>query len=408
MKKLSSTSKILVSLILGIVFGLLCSNFVSQNINEAIAKWALGPLGDMFLRAIKMVVVPLVFFSLVVGTASIGDIKKLGRIGGKTIAFYLVTTAFAVSFALIIANILKPGIGVTALKTTAELNTATAPFIMDVFTNMIPTNPIQAMVEGNMLQVIFFAMVFGVAITLIGEKASPIVKLSEQINNILLKIISLVMMFAPIGVFALISKVIISQGTSILLSLFKYVAVVVFALAMHTFVTYGTLLKLLAKMSPIAFFKKFWPVMLVGFSTSSSNATIPVNMDTCNNKLGVSEKVSSFTIPLGATINMDGTAIMQGVAAIFIAQVFGMNLSIQQQLMVILIATLSSIGTAGVPSAGVVMLTMVLQQVGLPLEGAALVLSVDRIVDMFRTTTNITGDAVCTVIVAKSENEIKY
>lgn len=407
MKKISSTWKILIALVFGVVFGLICSSFVSKGINDLIIKWALGPLGDMFLRAIKMVVVPLVFFSLVVGTASIGDIKKLGRIGGKTVGFYLITTACAVTLALIMANILNPGMGVKVIETATEVKEATAPFIMDIFVNMIPTNPIQAMVEGNMLQIIFFAMICGIAITIIGEKANPVVKLSGQINDILLKIITIVMKAAPIGVFALISKVIISQGTGVLLSLFKYVAVVVVVLFIHTFVVYGGALKVLGKTSPIKFFKEFWPVMLVGFSTSSSNATIPVNMETCNEKLGVSEKVSSFTIPLGATINMDGTAIMQGVAAIFIAQVFGLNLSIQQQLMVVLISTLSSIGTAGVPSAGVVMLTMVLQQVGLPLEGAALVLSVDRIVDMFRTATNITGDAVCTVIVANSEKEIK-
>lgn len=406
-KKISSTGKILVALILGVIFGVIFSKFVPKHINDVVIKWIIGPLGDMFLRAIKMVVVPLVLFSLIVGTASIGDIKKLGRIGGKTVGFYLLTTAFAVTLALIIANFLKPGIGVNVAHTAAkQVNTASAPFIMDIFTNMIPTNPVQAMVEGNMLQIIFFAIVSGIASTFIGEKAKPVVMLCEQVNNILLKIITLVMMTAPIGVFALIAKVIMSQGTGVLLSLMKYVLVVVVGLAIHTFVVYGGALKILGGVNPIKFFKKFWPVMLVGFSTSSSNATIPINMETCNEKLGVSERVSSFTIPLGATINMDGTAIMQGVAAIFIAQVFGVHLTFQQQLMIVLISTLSSVGTAGVPSAGVVMLTMVLQQIGLPMEGVALVLSVDRIVDMFRTTTNITGDAICTIIVANSEKEL--
>ena len=406
-KKISSTGKILVALVLGVIFGVIFSKFVPKHINDVVIKWIIGPLGDMFLRAIKMVVVPLVLFSLIVGTASIGDIKKLGRIGGKTVGFYLLTTAFAVTLALIIANFLKPGIGVNVAHTAAkQVNAASAPFIMDIFTNMIPTNPIQAMVEGNMLQIIFFAIVSGIAITFIGEKAKPVVMLCEQVNNILLKIITLVMMTAPIGVFALIAKVIMSQGTGVLLSLMKYVLVVVVGLSIHTFIIYGGALKILGGVNPIKFFKKFWPVMLVGFSTSSSNATIPINMETCNEKLGVSERVSSFTIPLGATINMDGTAIMQGVAAIFIAQVFGVHLTFQQQLMIVLISTLSSVGTAGVPSAGVVMLTMVLQQIGLPMEGVALVLSVDRIVDMFRTTTNITGDAICTIIVANSEKEL--
>ncbi|WP_142414088.1 dicarboxylate/amino acid:cation symporter [Hathewaya massiliensis] len=406
-QKKSLTGKILISLFLGIIFGILFNKFLPKHINEVTIKWVLSPLGTMFLRSIKMVVVPLVLFSLTVGTASIGDIKKLGRIGGKTISFYLITTAFAVSLALAISNLLNPGTGVsTASKVAANVKAAESPFIMDIFTNMIPTNPIEAMVNGNMLQIIVFAIIFGIAITLIGERAKPVVTLFEEINNILLKIISIVILGAPIGVFALISQVIMSQGTSVLFSLIKYVLVVVFVLFIHTFVIYGGALKVLGKVNPITFFKKFWPVMLMGFSTSSSNATIPLNMKTCNEKIGVSENVSSFTIPLGATVNMDGTAIMQGVAAIFIAQVFGYNLTFHQQIMIVLTSTLSSIGTAGVPSAGVVMLTMVFQQIGLPMEGIALVLSVDRIVDMFRTATNITGDAVCTVIVANSEKEL--
>lgn len=406
-EKKSLTSKILIALFLGIIFGILFNKFLPKHINEITIKWVLTPLGSMFLRAIKMVVVPLVLFSLIVGTASIGDIKKLGRIGGKTISFYLITTAFAVSLALFIANLLKPGIGLSVVpKVAANVKATESPFVMDIFTNMIPTNPIEAMVNGNMLQIIFFAIIFGIAITLIGERAKPVVALCEEINNILLKIISIVMLSAPIGVFALIAQVIISQGTTVLISLIKYIVVVVFALVMHTFIVYGGALKVLGKVNPITFFKKFWPVMLMGLSTSSSNATIPVNMETCNENIGVSENISSFTIPLGATINMDGTAIMQGVAAIFIAQIFGCNLSFNQQIMIVLTSTLSSIGTAGVPSAGVVMLTMVFQQIGLPMEGIALILSVDRIVDMFRTATNITGDAVCTVIVANSENEL--
>ncbi|CAM2961981.1 dicarboxylate/amino acid:cation symporter [Hathewaya histolytica] len=406
-KKISLTSKIFIALVLGILFGIVFNKFLPKDINAVTIKWILGPLGNMFLRAIKMVVVPLVLFSLIVGISGIGDIKKLGRIGGKTVVFYLLTTAFAVSLALVVANVLKPGIGMNNIaKTVSSVKTAEAPFIMDMFTNMIPTNPIESMVKGDMLQIIFFAIIFGVAITSIGDKAKPVIELCDQINTILLKVITIVMQFAPLGVFALISQVIMNQGTSVLFSLIKYILVVVIGLVIHTFIVYAGALKLLGKVSPITFFRKFWPVMLMGFSTSSSNATIPLNMETCNEKMGVSNKVSSFTIPLGATINMDGTAIMQGVAAIFIAQVFKVDLSFQQQLIIILTSTLSSIGTAGVPSAGIVMLTMVLQQVGLPMEGIALVLSADRIVDMFRTAANITGDAVCTVIVAGSEKEL--
>jgi Na+/H+-dicarboxylate symporter len=404
--KLSITYKILGALVLGILFGIIFNLFGPKPFNDALIKWVLDPLGNIFLRAIKMVVVPLVLFSLIVGTASIGDVKKLGRIGVKTLGFYLTTTALAVTIALVIANILKPGVGVDVTSTAQAVEAAKPPFILDIFTNMIPTNPIESLVKGDMLQIIAFAIIFGIALTLIGERAKPVIELCDQINNAFLKIITLVMLFAPIGVFALMSKVIITLGIPVILSLFKYVLIVLFGLFLHTTLVYSTALRVLGKVKPAIFFKKFWHVMVFALTTSSSNATIPVNLEACNKKLGASEKVSSFTIPLGATVNMDGTAIMQGVAAMFIAQFFGVDLDLQKQLMIILTATLASIGTAGVPGAGIVMLTMVLQQVGLPLEGVALVLSVDRIVDMFRTVVNITGDAICTLIVAKSEGEL--
>ncbi|MCY6354731.1 dicarboxylate/amino acid:cation symporter [Clostridium sp. ZS2-4] len=405
--KMKLTSKILLALILGIGFGIISNLFFPTNANELIGKWILEPVGAAFLRAIKMIVVPLVLCSLIAGVASMGDIKKVGRIGGKIVVYYMMTTAFAISIALIISNILKPGnTGINNLGNAAKITTKEAPFIMDIFVNMIPVNPIKSMVEGDMLQIIFFAILFGLGVTIIGKKAEPLLNVINQANEVFLKIIGLVMLTAPYGVFALISKVIMFQGIDILEKLFQYIGVVIFVLIVQTVIVYGIALKVLGKVNPINFYKKFWPVMVVAFSTSSSNATIPVNLETCEEKLGIPEIISSFTIPLGATINMDGTAVMQGVAAIFIANVYGMNLSLQNQLMVILTATLASIGTAGVPSAGVVMLTMVLQQVGLPIEGAALVLSVDRIVDMFRTTANITGDAVGTLIVANSENEL--
>jgi Na+/H+-dicarboxylate symporter len=404
--KLSITYKILGALVLGILFGIIFNLFGPKAFNDGIIKWVLDPLGNVFLRAIKMVVVPLVLFSLIVGTASIGDVKKLGRIGVKTLSFYLTTTALAVTIALIIANIFKPGIGVDVASSAQAVEAAKPPFILDIFTNMVPTNPVESLVKGDMLQIIVFAIIFGIALTLIGEKAKPVIEICDQINNAFLKIITLVMLFAPIGVFALMSKVIITLGIPVILSLFKYVLIVLVGLFLHTTLVYSSALRIFGKVKPAIFFKKFWSVMVFALSTSSSNATIPVNLDACNNRLGTSEKVSSFTIPLGATVNMDGTAIMQGVAAMFIAQFFGVELDLQKQIMIILTATLASIGTAGVPGAGIVMLTMVLQQVGLPLEGVALVLSVDRIVDMFRTVVNITGDAICTVIVARSEGEL--
>ena len=404
-KKMSLANKVLIVLITGIVFGLISHAFFPVQFNDFFVKWILGPVGNVFLRGIKMIVVPLVLCSLISGAASIGDIKKLGRVGGKILIYYVLTTALAVTIALIFANIINPGLGLSMALPT-EYKAAESPFIMDVFTNMIPTNPIESLVKGEMLQIIVFAILFGVSITLIGEPAKPLLKVINSANDVMIKIIGIVMLTAPYGVFALISKVMIAQGLDVLLPLIKYVFTILFVLLIQILLVYGAALKILGKVNPIKFYKKFWTVMVVAFSTSSSNATIPVNLDTCQKKLGVHEAISSFTIPLGATVNMDGTAIMQGVGAIFIAQVFGVDLNFTQQLLIILTATLASIGTAGVPGAGIVMLAMVLQQVGIPLEGIAIILSVDRIVDMCRTVVNITGDAVGTVIVSNSEKEL--
>ncbi|KAJ48961.1 Na+/H+-dicarboxylate symporter [Clostridium tetanomorphum] len=404
-KKTSITTKILFALIIGIIFGLVANITFPQEVNSNLSKFVLEPVGNIFLRGIKMLVVPLVLFSLICGAASVGDIKKLGRVGGKIFTYYMFTTAFAITIALFLANLLKPGVGIQLPAATA-VKAAKAPFIMDIFVNMVPTNPIEAMVKGDMLQIIVFAILFGVAMTLIGDPVKPLLNIMNQANSVLLRMIGIIMVIAPYGVFALISNVVMSQGLKVLIPLLKYFFVCLFVMVLHVLFVYGGALKVIGKLNPITFFKKFWPVMVVALSTSSSNATIPVNLETCESKLGVSKTVSSFTIPLGATINMDGTAIMQGVAAIFISQIYGVNLSLQQQIMIILISTLASIGTAGVPSAGVVMLSMVLQQVGLPLEGVALVLSIDRLVDMARTTVNITGDAIGTLIVANSEGEL--
>lgn len=406
-RKISLAAKIVIALVAGVMFGIIANLFFSTGINEGISKWILSPLGDMFLRAIKMLVVPLVLCSLICGVASIGDIKKLGRVGVKTIIYYVFTTALAISLAMAVANVIKPGVGTNlSIQTAEKVETATPPFIMDMFVNMIPTNPIEAMVKGDMLQIIIFAILFGICITLIGKKGEPLLDMISQINEVLLKMITVIMLIAPIGVFALISKVIMFQGIGALLPLLKYFMTVVLSLILQTLIVYGAALKLLGRVNPVKFFKKFWPVMLVAFSTSSSNATIPVSLETCEEKLGASRSVASFTIPLGATINMDGTAIMQGVATIFISQLVGVNLTIHEMLMVVLTATLASIGTAGVPGAGIVMLSMVLQQVGLPVEGIALILSVDRLLDMLRTAVNVTGDAVATIIMSNSEKEL--
>lgn len=403
--KMSLTKKIFIALILGIAYGIISNIFFSEELNNQISKWVLSPVGNIFFNFIKMIVVPLVLFSLICGAASIGDVKKLGRVGGKIILFYLLTTAFAVILGLLFANILHPGAGIP-LPTSNEFKAAEAPFIMDIFVNMVPSNPFDSLVKGNMLQIIVFAIFTGVTMTLIGEPVKPLLEICKQANDIFLKIIGIVMNLAPYGVFALIAKVISLQGVDVLKQLIKFVGVCYLVYILHALITYAGSLKVLGKVNPWIFFKKFWEVMVFAFSTSSSNATIPLNLKTCEEKLGIPRSISSFTIPLGATINMDGTAIMQGVAAVFIAEVFGINLSFQAQLMVILSATLASIGTAGVPGAGTIMLSMVLQQVNLPMEGIALVLAVDRILDMGRTTINITGDAIGTVIVANSEKEL--
>lgn len=406
MKKISLTSQILLALILGILFGIIANAFLPGNFNNEVSKWILVPLGKMFINAIKMLVVPLVLCSLITGAASIGDIRKLGRVGGKIFAFYLMTTALAVTLALFVANLADPGIGTSLAAVGKEFKAVQAPFIMDMFVNMIPTNPIESLVKGEMLQIIFFAIIFGVSMTMLGDVTKPLFNVINQINEVLLKIIGLVMFTAPIGVFALISNVIMFQGIAVLLPLMKYALTIVAGLIIQVVVVYGLSLKILGKVNPLQFFKKFWPVMTVAFSTSSSNATIPVNLEVCEEKLGVPKSIASFTIPFGATVNMDGTAIMQGVATIFLAQLYNVPLTLQSMVMVIITATLASIGTAGVPGAGMVMLSMVLLQVGIPVEGIPIILSIDRILDMMRTVVNVTGDAVGTVIVANSEKEL--
>ena len=353
-----------------------------------------------------MMVVPLVFVSLTVGASAIGDIKKLGRVGGKTLAFYLITTAIAISIAIGLANIVNPGSGLdlNALQKSDYSVSAAIPFV-DVLVNMVPTNPIQSMTEGNMLQIIVFSLLLGAAITTLGDKAKKVKDLFEQLNDVVLKVVEIIMIIAPYGVFALIAKTFATLGYEAMGSLLAYMLTVVGALFIHALLTYQGLLVGFTKLNPITFFKKFMPAIVTAFSTSSSSATIPVTLDTVQNKLGVHEDVSAFTIPLGATINMDCTSIMQGVATVFIAQVYGIELGLTAYLTVIITATLASIGTAGVPGVGLIMLSMVLTQVGLPVEGIGLIIGIDRILDMTRTAVNITGDAVCTLIVAKSENE---
>ena len=406
-KKMNLTTKIFIALILGVVTGLILHPMKENPMVEKyLLNFIFNFLGNGFVRAIRMVVVPLVLCSLVMGSAGIEDVTKLGRIGIKTLAFYLLTTAFAVVLALVGGNIINPGKGIQLenIATTAVKTPETKPFV-DILLDMIPINPIEALATGNMLQIIVFAILLGVVLSLLGEKASNVKKLFEEGNSISLKLVELIMKLAPLGVYGLIAKTFTTLGYVALIPLFKYFIGVVIILFIHCLVTYQGILVLFGKYNPIKFFKGFAPTMMIGFSTASSSACLPSSLKTVQENFGVSKTISSFTIPLGNTINMDGTAVMQGIATIFIAQIYGKDLTMAHYISIILTATLASIGTAGVPGVGVIMLGMVLVQVGLPLEGIGLVMGIDRFVDMFRTMINITGDAVCTLVIAKTEGE---
>ena len=355
-----------------------------------------------------MVVVPLVFISLTNGAASLGASGSVGRLGGKTIGFYLLTTALAVSMALLVALIVNPGIG-SSDKDNVPVQTYTpteAPSVLETLINIFPSNPVAAMAEGKMLQVIVFALLFGIAISKSGEAGKKISDIFENANVILMKLIMMIVSLAPYGVFCLMVKLGLSVGLSEITKLAAYFFTVVGVLIIHGLIVYPLLLMLISRVNPLVFLKKMREPIMVAFSTSSSGATMPVTMRTVETKLGVNKRVSSFAVPLGATINMDGTAIMQGVATVFISQFYGISLTPDQYLMVILTATLASIGTAAVPGVGLVMLTMVLAQVGLPVEGIGLIIGVDRLLDMLRTAVNVTGDGTVSTLVASTEGDL--
>lgn len=407
-KKLGLTTKIFIALIVGAICGVLLHYYVpAGNFKDKfLVEGLFYVIGNGFLRLMQMLVVPLVFCSLVCGAAAIGDTKTLGKVGIKTVGFYLVTTALAISVALSIGKLMNPGIGLdmSAIQ-KGEATVAQKTGLADTILNMIPTNPITGLAEGNMLQIILFAILVGIIIAKLGEKADSVHKFFSQFNDIMMEMTMMVMKIAPYGVFCLIAKTFSNIGFNAFVPMLKYMVAVFIALAMQCFLVYMGLLKGFTGLSPVKFIKKFSPVMGFAFSTSSSNSTIPLSIETLTNKIGVSKKISSFTIPLGATINMDGTAIMQGVAVIFVAQAFGINLEFMDYLTVIATATLASIGTAGVPGVGLITLSMVFTSVGLPVEGIALIMGIDRILDMTRTAVNITGDAVCTTIVAYQNND---
>ncbi|MCQ2516634.1 MAG: dicarboxylate/amino acid:cation symporter [Saccharofermentans sp.] len=408
-KKLGLTTKIFIGLIAGLIVGILFNLAIPHSyVRDTIfIDGIFYVVGTGFIRLMKMLVVPLVFCSLVCGASQIGDTSTLGKVGGKTIIFYLFTTALAVSVAIGVATLVKPGIGLdmSSIDVSGEVVT-TETSAAETLLNIIPDNPIASLANGTMLQIIFFALIAGIVLAKMGEKAEFLSNIMTQCNDFMMELTTLVMSFAPIGVFFMIARTFANLGFDAFLPLIKYMGSVVTALGVQCFGVYLLLLFLFTRLNPFKFIKKFFPVMAFAFSTSTSNATIPMNIDTLEEKVGVSRKISSFTIPLGATINMDGTSIMQGVAVVFAAQAYGIDLGVTGYLTVIATATLASIGTAGIPSVGLVTLSMVFAAVGIPVEAIALIMGIDRILDMLRTAVNITGDAVCTTIVAHQNKEL--
>jgi Na+/H+-dicarboxylate symporter len=394
--------KIIIALVLGAVTGIML-NIFAPDLFPPLDTYVFTPIGKIFINLITMLVVPIVFISIALGTAGLGDPKKLGRIGLKTITYFLATTSVAIVIGLGLAYLFEPGNAGTFNTEDLKYSGEKAPPISDTLLNIIPVNPVQSFAEGNMLQIIVFAIFIGFALTMLGSKVDKVKDLLEQGNEIMMYLVNLVMKFAPYGTFALLASAIGQQGFDAIKAMSLYMIVVLLALVVHAIVTYGSTILLIAKRNPIDFFKGFAPAMGVAFSTSSSNATLPVSMSVAQKNLGVPKSISSFVQPLGATINMDGTAIMQGVATIFIAQVYDVDLSLTSLLIVVLTAVLASVGTAGVPGVGLIMLAMVLSSVNLPVEGIALIIGIDRLLDMARTAVNITGDAACAVIVAETE-----
>ena len=423
LSRLQLHTKILFGLVLGALFGALANRCGFSDFVFTYIK----PIGTAFIRLISMVVVPLVFASLLVGTTSLGDIKKLGRIGVKTLVLYVSMTAIAVTIGIGLANIVRPGVGFSQETKQQLMDGAAAqsgpakpgapaartgpalerPSVKDLLLNIIPANPVRSLAEGEMLQIIFFAVLMGVCLTLIPpEGAKPVIAFFQGANELFVKMVHVIMQIAPYGVFALMAAVVADFGLGILLLLIKYAATVLVGLLLYMLVVYSAILKFLARTGVRRFFRGMRPAQLVAFSSSSSAATLPVTLKCVTENLGVPQGVASFMLSVGASINMDGTALYQGVAAVFIAQFYGIDLDFGQQLMVVLTATLAALGTVGIPGAGVVMLAMVLRSIGVPLEGIGVIMGVDRFLDMCRTAVNVTGDSVCTMVIAAAEGQL--
>lgn len=401
LKKISLSNWILIGMILGILVGFILNFWVTnpfiKNIILMDNVFYFGGTG--FIRLMKMLVVPLVFCSIIVGVSSISDIRKIGSIGGTTVLLYLLTTALAVSIALLIAGIIKPGVGLHMASLIEQSNVTVNQTMTDTLLNMIPENPINSLASGDMLPVIIFGVLIGIILAKLKNETQTFNKLFSEGNTIMMEMTSIVMKFAPIGVFCLMARTFAGLGVDGLLPLSKYILCVLIGLAIQGFIVYPTLLVIFTRLNPLKFFRKFTSVMFFAFSSSTSNATIPLNLEKLS-ELGVSRDVSSFTIPLGATINMDGTAIMQGCAVMFAAQAYGIDLTTSALLTVVFTAVMASIGTAGVPSVGLITLTMVFNSIGLPVDAIGIIMGIDHILDMFRTAVNVTGDAICTIIVS--------
>ncbi len=403
------TRNILIGLILGFVVGsfLFYTDFLPSQIDDLIEKYIFNLGGDIFMNLLKLLVVPLVFFSLVSGISSLGREQSLGKLTFKTVGFYLLTTAIAVSLALIAGSLFKPGSNYSSeLAMIAPSSLPEGQGIYSTIVGIFPSNIIQAMAENQMLAIVFFSIIFGLALNKTNHLTGNLSDSFSKLNTVFLQLIVMIMSFAPLGVFCLIGKFVIADGLDIFQDVVAYVVLLIILLLFHAAFTYSFFLKVIGGLNPITFFKKMKDVVLFAFSTSSSAATIPVTLKTANQDLGVNQNVASFVVPVGATINMDGTAIMQGLATVFIAQMSGIDLTLFQYMQVVLLAVATSIGTAAVPSAGTITLIIILQQFNLPLEAIGIILAVDRVLDMIRTSVNVTGDAAIACIVAKTENQL--
>ena len=409
MDRIKLTKQILVAMVLGFTIGALIHGF-DWSENAFVGEFLVGGIfslgGQIFIKTLKLLVVPLVFVSLVCGASSLAGGNNMGRIGLKTVALYLMTTAIAITLALTVANIINPGLGINMAE-GMTFQAKEAPPFTQVVLDIFPSNPVAAMAEGNMLQIIVFALLLGVALTRAGDAGLALKASFDRWNEVIMQLVMMLMLAAPVGVFCLMVTLGAQLGFGAIVDLLAYFLCVLLVLALHFLITYPTLIKLLVRVSPVLFYQHMAPVMAFAFSTASSGATLPVTLETVKKRIGVRNEIASFVVPVGATINMDGTAIMQGVATVFIAQAFNVDIGLTGYLMVILTATMASIGTAAVPGVGLITLALVLTQVGLPVEGIALIIGVDRLLDMTRTVVNVVGDATVSSVVARSEGQFE-